>query len=585
MTALVRHRFAILALFTFLAVVAAAGVWRFGLSQAIAQVAQRGEADLALASDRLTAQLQRYRELAVLMADRPELVALTRGAGDRDTAEQLLRAAADKTSALDLIYADRDGAVLASAQPDDPVYALLQEQPFFRRALHGALGAAHARSPRFDRRAFYFAAPTFGVDGRVIGVLTVIVDVEYVEWEWRGDRPAVLFVDDRGEVFISNRSEMLFWKRAEGQAGLTPPQGETPPFESRLMDGREIWQLDWGPYLPTQALHIVKPLPVIGMQGEAIVDIAPARRLAGLQAAVAAAVFLIFGLVLYQAMQRRRVLFEANLVLEERVAERTRELSETNTVLRHEISERQEAEAALKRAQAELVQAGKLSALGQMSAGISHELNQPLMAIQQFAENGALFMERGKPEKAAENLGRISKMAARMARIIRNLRSFARNENEPMGRVDIVAVIDTALELTETRLTKDRIKVHWKRPHHPVWVRGGEVRLGQVLVNLITNAADAMENSARRTLHLTVEEGARVTVHVSDTGPGIKEPEKIFDPFFSTKAVGAAEGVGLGLSISYGLVQSFGGNIRGMNTEEGARFSVELERWQEEQAA
>ena len=89
------------------------------------------------------------------------------------------------------------------------------------------------------------------------------------------------------------------------------------------------------------------------------------------------------------------------------------------------------------------MQAGKLSALGQMSAGISHELNQPLMAIQQFAENGAAFLERGKPEVARENLGRISALAARAARIIKNLRAFARNESEPMGRVDLVQVIDT----------------------------------------------------------------------------------------------------------------------------------------------
>lgn len=585
MTAWAQHRFVILALYMALVGVAAFGVGRVGYVQGLDQVARRGEADLALASDRLTAQLQRYQELVVVMADRPELAALSGGGGNVAAANRLLLKAADKTAALDLVYAAPDGTVLASAQdagwqPEEQAH-----ERYFQRALHGALGADHRVSRRFGRRAFYFAAPTFGSDGRVIGVLSVVVDIENVEWNWRGDTPAVFFVDTADQVFISNRSELLFWTRQDGERGLEPRTGTTAPFRSYLVAGHELWRLNWGPYLPTRGMHIVKPLPVIGMRGEAIVDIAPALRLAGYQAAVTAAVLFIFGLLLYQAIQRRRVLAEANAVLEDRVTVRTRALSASNTALRHEIHERQEAEAALKKAQADLVQAGKLSALGQMSAGISHELNQPLMAIQQFAENGALFLDRGKADKAGENLGRISNMAARMGRIIRNLRAFARNENEPMGRVDIVSVVDTALELTETRLIADGITVKWQRPTGPVLVRGGDVRLGQVLVNLITNAADAMEDSPRRVLELSVETGARVSIHVRDTGPGIKEPEKIFDPFFSTKAVGTAEGVGLGLSISYGLVQSFGGNIRGTNTDEGAAFSVELERWQEDKAA
>jgi len=155
-----------------------------------------------------------------------------------------------------------------------------------------------------------------------------------------------------------------------------------------------------------------------------------------------------------------------------------------------------------------------------------------------------------------------------------------------LTRVDIVAVIDTALELTAVRLRDDAIQVNWVPPPGPVWVHAGEVRLAQVMVNLITNAADAMEATQDRALTITLNTSDRISVDVADTGPGISAPEKIFDPFYSTKEVGAAEGMGLGLSISYGLVQSFGGNIRGANRPEGgAVFTVELDRWEGEKAA
>ena len=579
----VRQRIAILAVFAVLLAVVPGAVWRFGYVQALDQLAQRGEADLALAADRLTAQLQRYQELAVLLASHPALTGLTEG-GDVEAARALLLEAADRTAALNLYYASPDGTVLASALEAGEMATT--GTPQFERAMNGALGAHHYRDADTGLRHFLFASPSFAEEGHVSGVLTVSVDIDYVESNWQGDGPAVFFIDEAGLVFITNRDELLFWERQPGDTGLVPPEGAAPPFNDYERAGHVLWRLDWGPYIPDRGMHMVQPLPVIAMTGEAVLDVAPANRIASLQAAAVAALIFAFGVFLYQAIQRRRVLAEANAELEERVAMRTEALSETNVQLRREIAERQEAEAALKQAQADLVQAGKLSALGQMSAGISHELNQPLMAIQQFAENGEQFMARGKTEIAGENLSRISALAGRMARIIRNLRAFARNESERMGRVDIVSVVETALELTEARLEMDGIALEWKAPSQPIWVRGGEVRLGQVLVNLISNAADAMAESERRVIRIAIEAEARVRIIVEDTGPGIEEPEKIFDPFFTTKEVGSAEGMGLGLSISYGLVQSFGGEIRGANAPEGgAVFTVELDYWTDKEQA
>jgi two-component system C4-dicarboxylate transport sensor histidine kinase DctB len=141
------------------------------------------------------------------------------------------------------------------------------------------------------------------------------------------------------------------------------------------------------------------------------------------------------------------------------------------------------------------------------------------------------------------------------------------------------------VELTAARLRGEDVVLDWTPPGGAVYAWGGEVRLVQVFVNLINNAADAMAGEAQKRIAIRIERGARIAVSVADTGPGIADPERMFEPFYSTKAVGSAEGMGLGLSISYGLVQSFGGDIRGSNGAEGAVFTVELDPWSEEAAA
>ena len=572
MTGDIRSKFLVIAAYLLIVALIAAGIWRYGYIQALGQLEKQGRADLALATDRFTGQLRRYQELAVLMAEHPVLSGLKAG-GDAAEANRLLLEAADKTGALGLIYTDARGKVLAQA---GDVPGKLRQSGHFRRALSraqtGALGAEHGVYGTDRTRAYIYAAPAFGPAGGVTGVLTVLVDVAELEWDWIGGQPAVFFTTAQGDVFLSNRSELLFWQRGAGGDGLRPAKGPVPDFSLSEVGGHEIWRMNWGAYLPLRALHLTQPIPVIGMLGHGLIDVRAALRLAGLQALVFVLICLTFGAFLYLAAERRRTLARANAMLEMRVAERTAELSATNT--------------ALQQAQADLVQAGKLSALGQMSAGISHELNQPLMAIQQFAHNGAAFLKKNRPDMVAENLSRISHLATRAARIIKNLRAFSRNESEPMSKVDLVQVINTAVELTEARLRTEGITLHRQPGTGPVHVWGGEVRLGQVFINLINNAADAMAGQdGEKRIDIAVNTSPKLTVTISDTGPGIADPDKIFEPFYSTKEARDEEGMGLGLSISYGLVQSFGGNIRGSNTARGAVFTVELEPYHEEAVA
>ncbi|MEJ6508153.1 MAG: ATP-binding protein [Octadecabacter sp.] len=558
----------ILAVVAFLVAVAvlSLGVGWFGYMSALDQLEQRGRSDLALASDRLTGELGRYRELAVLLADHPVVAATL--AGDRGDAADLLRETADKTGSLDILVVSQMGRELASASGSSAENHA--SQPYFTRASDGAIGLYHLVHDRYGQRTFLFAAPVFSDAGPVSGAVIVVVNIDAVEAVWRGARPTVFFTDELGVAFISNRSELLFMARDL----VDPPRTSTVDYNADILrpfmthtvqnqQGRAVWSVEGQRYVPRTALHLTLPLPVIQMTGEALMDVAPARTFARLQAGAAAAICLAFGAMLFLATERRRTLADANIRLEAAVEARTAELT---------------------KAQSDLVQAGKLSALGQMSAGISHELNQPLMAIRSYAENAEAFLERGKTDIAGQNLGRIAELARRMGRIIRNLRAFAKQESEGMTDVDLASVIAAVLEITQARARAGGVDIIWDAPETPITVRGGEVRLQQVVLNLVTNAMDAMEGQTftQRIEIDTDRSGARVDLYVRDTGPGLSEPDRIFDPFYSTKQVTSdgtgQDGMGLGLSISYGLVQSFGGIIRGRNHPAGgAVFTVTLD--------
>ena len=585
-----------------LALTAAIGgaVYLLGLRQGIVDLSKRGTSDLSLAADRLTTQLQRYGQLAVLLTDHPAVRAtfeksLPRNDLTEQTAAEVLRATADKTASHSIAVLDRNGTPILRSDVEG-LGIDHGERPYFKRAMSGALGSYHMVGDD-GRRLFLYAAPVFSAQGPVQGVVLVAADIEVIERDWRGDTAAVFFTDELGVAFVSNRSELVL-RQLDARGGLRSGTAEYsrdrltpfPQINIAELAGQEVWEVPLGPYIPERALHLVQPLPVIGLTGEALIDIAPVIRVAGLQAAFACAVVLLSGLALVALQDRRRTLAKANAALEDRVHRRTAELQRVNSSLRAQIMEREEAESALRRAQADLVEAGKLSALGQMSAGISHELNQPLMAIGSFAENGQAFLAKGDAETAAQNLSRIAELSRRAGRIIKNLRAFVRNEAEPLSDVILRDVLDAALDLLGPRITTDAVAIEIDDAVPSASVRAGDVRLEQVFVNLIGNALDAMSDQAERKLHISISvpepSSDSISIAFHDSGPGLDGPDRIFEPFYTTKKVGEAQGMGLGLSISYGLIQSFGGQIKGSNHPAGgAVLTVTLPRIEQVKAA
>ncbi|WP_374564640.1 ATP-binding protein [Ideonella sp.] len=278
---------------------------------------------------------------------------------------------------------------------------------------------------------------------------------------------------------------------------------------------------------------------------------------------------------LRQLFRARNALQQAHDQLERQVDERTRELRTTNDELKRQIAQRLQAED-------ELMQAGKLAVLGQMSAGISHEINQPLTALRALSRNTALLLQSGRTQAVADNLKLIDDMAERMGRITLQLKSFARKGGSVAQPVDLAAAVSNVLLLLEHRLRAERIQVQVDVPD-ALQVRADTNRLEQVLLNLFTNALDAMASTPDKQLRLSarVDDG-RVTVQVADSGEGIPEAnlERLFEPFFTTKPAG--QGLGLGLVISSKIVREFGGTLRARPTEQGMVFEFDLEFAQKE---
>jgi len=228
--------------------------------------------------------------------------------------------------------------------------------------------------------------------------------------------------------------------------------------------------------------------------------------------------------------------------------------------------------------QEELVQTGKLAAVGQLSAGIAHEINQPLAAIRLYSHNGIRFIQANKPEQAQENLNNISHLIKRAISIIDRLNALARNETLSLKTVDIFDVLTRALR---GHVTDDVVNIDCiinEIPSQKLFVRVDTIQLEQVIINLINNALDAISESKIKRITISAELiHDDICLYISDTGQGIKEDvlNKIFDPFFTTKPRG--QNLGLGLSISYNIIKSFNGKLSAKNTSNsGASFCIKL---------
>jgi two-component system C4-dicarboxylate transport sensor histidine kinase DctB len=281
-----------------------------------------------------------------------------------------------------------------------------------------------------------------------------------------------------------------------------------------------------------------------------------------------------------QRMQAREDLLSAYNSLEAMVAERTSRLEKITQSLSEEIEVRRQAEQQLHRTQSELFQAGKMAVLGQMSASITHELNQPLTALRTMSDNAVLLFERGRLDDARNNLKTISQIVARMGTITGKLKTFARKSNDALSAVSIETAIANTLVLIERRVALDKVTFQLRITEPELYALCDSNRLEQVLLNLMTNALDSMASSSEKVLSVSagLAGPARewVELRVADTGPGLSEEARarLFEPFYTTKPQG--QGLGLGLAISEQIIKDFGGTLAAEACGTGACFVIKL---------
>ncbi|MCP5086751.1 MAG: sensor histidine kinase [Rhodobacteraceae bacterium] len=551
--------------------------WAYSYRDALTQLTRTGSVQLEQATDRLLVQLDRFRQLPSILATHPLVVDALEPFADTNEANRFLLKTADVTGAFDIYVLNARGTTVASSNFDMPRnfignnYAF---RPYFKEAINGGLGFYHALGTSSGERGFFFAGPVRDSESKPFGVVVVKVDLEALEVVWRADPHIVLFYDENGVVFLSNRNELIFQMYGFNDADLNalnarrqyPVDGLSalPVHDVVQAFEHTLWSTPNHRSFPATSLALTGPVPLINMTAQVFLNVEEAQAQARLQTILAAALLGLVSFALYALWQRRQRMAD-RLAIEERA----------NAELEARVERRTEQ---LHRAQDDLVQASKLSALGEMSAGISHELNQPLAAIQNFAENGKILLDRDRKPEVSDNLNQITELTDRMDRIIRNLRAFARKEPEPITRIDVIGVIEDAIKLSEIRARKEEVTIRFEPKETKAWVMGGGVRLQQVVLNLISNAMDAMRGRGNRAIDVSVSHNSDTTlICVRDTGPGLNRPDKIFEPFYTTKSVDSGHGLGLGLSISYGIVQNFGGNIKGANHPDGgAIFTVAL---------
>jgi two-component system C4-dicarboxylate transport sensor histidine kinase DctB len=557
-----------------LAAVVTAASWGLARDAALASARQQATATLQLTLRALDGYLERYRVLTALLAADPEVGLQTRpGATSANLAALQAKVAtgADLTGAARVAILRPTGEVLAATGlPLTPAATSAWLAP--------ALARGEARilqiDPQTGARDLTIAAR---VAGRTDAVVAVSQRLDEIEAEWRRSPDVVILSDPAGTILLTTRRD---WRALS----VAPAPGG--PVLSRQVTGS------------TARLTLADPpggLWVEARQGmpredwtiRVWVDTAPFLAAARRSTVLVGLSFILVGLVAALVWQRRarmaeriRLTEDARLLLEQRVTDRTRELAAVAQRLETEVDERRATEIALRQTQADLIQSGKLAALGQMSAALSHEINQPLAAVRNFAENAARYIDRGETTTARENLGRIVAQVDRISALARHLRDVARKPDRPLSDVALAPVLAEALLTAGPRLQAAGVKVATDLPDDIPPVRAGPQRLAQVLVNLLSNAADAVEGQPRREITLTARAtDGRVLLSVADSGAGVPPSiaHRIFDPFFTTKTVGA--GLGLGLSISYNIVKDFGGDLRvDAAPGSGAVFTIDLVR-------
>ncbi|MBP8930386.1 MAG: sensor histidine kinase [Paracoccus sp.] len=526
----------------------------------------RTELRSALYTGNLLSELQRTSVVPLLLARDPALILALSGNNFSGSSARLI-SAQKEIGAASIRLLDASGRLVGSTDRNLLGTNYVQE-PFFVESLRSKDTVFNVTTNPQGGYEFTYSRAVVS-DGRTLGVVVVGTDLTPLVRSWAGISDAIAVTDSEGNIILSTEPR---WR------GLTLPEAlevrSAPSSISRAFQVTADWTSPAADaYLQGKA--VMQTETRIPFRGWKMISFTTYDSVRERVNAVLALVIMGFAILLAAAfyLLSRRARVESAAYMRE-----SADLRALNMRLTREIAERERVQKELRVAEQTVQQSSKLAALGEMSAGVSHELNQPLAAMKTYLAGARLLLQRGRGEEALSSFQRIDDLVERMGAITRQLKSYARKGGEAFEPVDLRAALSSALVMMEPQLRSRTIRLQRNVPRYPVMVYCDRIRLEQIIINLLRNAVDAIKGIREPVIEITVNAGSHAFLSIRDNGPGVSDLENLFEPFFTTKKPG--EGTGLGLAISSGIAADFGGRLTAHNASDeggkGAVFELEL---------
>lgn len=528
---------------------------------------QRTQLRLAFYSGNLLSELKRNAIVPRILSGDPQVIGEL-NSGDFQLTSQRLIALNEELGSAGILLLDADGRVVAATDRNRIGMNLRQDAQFVAavRSDKTVFTVNEREANVFD---FSFSRKIES-NSQLIGALVIEVDLRKFQTAWANVSDTVIVTQSDGRVVVSSAQDFMglteqqamqqreidgVWERAlRATRDLTAQGGEGPYIEDLTLLRQEL-------AIPFQGWHIVGFAPYAGVRQR--VNAVLALEIMGFALLIALAFYFLSRKSMMRAFFAQR---------------ESADLRQLNNRLQREITEREKVEKNLQVAEQSLAQSSKLAALGEMSAAVSHELNQPLAAMKTYLAGARLLLDRKRPDEALNSFQRMDDLIGRMGAITRQLKSYARKGGEDFVPVDVCAAVRATLDIMSPQLSARQVLVTCPLPDDAVLVFGDQLRLEQVFVNLLRNALDATITTPQPEIEILLVVGEWVTLTVRDNGDGIGDLEGLFEPFYTTKQPG--DGIGLGLAISSGIVDDFGGRLTARNgTTGGAVFEVTLPKY------
>lgn len=548
--------------------------------------------------------LGRFEKIPEVLAKHPLLqqVLLTPDdINNTDRLNVLLEEIGGVTQASDIYLIDKTGLTIAASNwHSDRTFIGMDFsfRPYFQQAMQGDLARYYAVGLSSNKRGYYFAYPVKN-DTEVVGVIAVKISIDEIENQHKEavgeSNYNFLIVAPDDVVFISDQAKWRLKTIGAFDKAKTQRLRKSPRYSGREIQALPVDKVQ-SSYLPQDIsgvlykIHNADEFQHVFAQQKQMFDVGWRVHLwtslddieqqkSFLTIMSASAYLLVLFLVLFskERMRNAKNQHNARLLLEQKVKERTADLTASNAKLSDEIEQRKQTQAQLNETQNELIQSAKLAVIGNMSASINHEINQPLTALRSYSQNALSYLERDQEEKARGNLKLIITLVDRLSDIVSQFKNFSKKSMGIAAQVCLQSCIDEAISLIKHQAQNESVKLQLNIPDEKIFILGDDIRLEQVLVNLFNNALQAMSNEKNKLLNIELYlENAQAIILIRDNGPGILEGniKKIFEPFFTTKE---RIGLGLGLSISSRIIESMDGGLRVRNHENGgAEFKIIL---------